>query len=51
MDLLTTVLLIGVGVVAGMLASIVGGAAVVVYPALIASAYRRNSPPSPIWSR
>lgn len=35
MDLLTTVLLIGAGVLAGILASIVGGAAVVVYPALI----------------
>ena len=37
MDLLTTVLLIGAGVLAGILASIVGGAAVVVYPALIAA--------------
>jgi uncharacterized membrane protein YfcA len=37
MDLLTTALLVGTGVVAGIIASIVGGAAVVVYPALIAS--------------
>ena len=37
MDLLTTVLLIGAGVLAGIIASIVGGAAVVVYPALIAA--------------
>ncbi|MGI8526192.1 MAG: sulfite exporter TauE/SafE family protein [Pseudolabrys sp.] len=35
MDPLTTALLAGVGVVAGIIASIVGGAAVVVYPALI----------------
>ena len=37
MDLHTITLLAGVGVLAGMIASIVGGAAVVVYPALIAS--------------
>ena len=37
MDLHTIALLAGVGVAAGMIASIVGGAAVVVYPALIAS--------------
>ena len=37
MDLLTIAFLAGTGVVAGILASIVGGAAVVVYPALIAS--------------
>jgi len=37
MDLHLVVLLAGVGVLAGMIASIVGGAAVVVYPALIAS--------------
>jgi len=37
MDLHVIVLLAGIGVVAGMIASIVGGAAVVVYPALIAS--------------
>ena len=37
MDLHTIALLAGVGVLAGMIASIVGGAAVVVYPALIAS--------------
>ena len=37
MDLLTILFLIGTGVVAGIIASIVGGAAVVVYPALIAS--------------
>jgi uncharacterized membrane protein YfcA len=37
MDLLTTVLLAGTGVIAGIMASIVGGAAVVVYPALIAA--------------
>jgi uncharacterized protein len=36
MNLLTTLFLIGTGVVAGIIASIVGGAAVVVYPALIA---------------
>jgi len=37
MDILTATLLVGTGVVAGIIASIVGGAAVVVYPALIAS--------------
>jgi hypothetical protein len=37
MDLLTTAMLVGAGVLAGMLASIIGGAAVVVYPALIAA--------------
>ncbi len=36
MDLLTTTLLVGTGVVGGIIASIVGGAAVVIYPALIA---------------
>ena len=35
MTFLTIALLVGAGVVAGMMASIVGGAAVVVYPALI----------------
>lgn len=37
MDLLAVAALVGVGVVAGVIASIVGGAAVVVYPALIAA--------------
>jgi uncharacterized protein len=37
MDLFTAALLIATGVAAGIIASIVGGAAVVVYPALIAS--------------
>ncbi|MGO9785940.1 MAG: TSUP family transporter [Stellaceae bacterium] len=37
MDHLTIAALAGAGVLAGMLASIIGGAAVVVYPALIAS--------------
>jgi len=37
MDLHIVAMLAGVGVIAGMIASIVGGAAVVVYPALIAS--------------
>jgi uncharacterized membrane protein YfcA len=37
MDLLTTLMLVGAGVLAGIIASIVGGAAVVVYPALIAA--------------
>jgi uncharacterized protein len=37
MDIFTTALLIATGVAAGIIASIVGGAAVVVYPALIAS--------------
>jgi uncharacterized membrane protein YfcA len=37
MDLHLVAMLAGVGVLAGMIASIVGGAAVVVYPALIAS--------------
>ena len=36
MDLLTTVLLVGTGIVSGMIASMVGGAAIVVYPVLIA---------------
>ena len=35
MTFLTIALLLGAGVLAGMLASIVGGAAVVVYPAMI----------------
>jgi uncharacterized membrane protein YfcA len=35
MTLLTIALLLGAGALAGMLASIVGGAAVVVYPAMI----------------
>ena len=35
MDLLTIALLLGAGVLAGLLASIIGGAAVVVYPAMI----------------
>jgi uncharacterized membrane protein YfcA len=35
MDFLTTAFLAGIGVMAGIIASIVGGAAVVVYPALI----------------
>lgn len=37
MDLITTVFLAGTGVVAGIIASMVGGAAVVIYPALIAT--------------
>jgi len=37
MDLMTTVFLAGVGVVAGIIATMVGGAAVVIYPALIAT--------------
>jgi len=37
MDLLTTAFLAATGVVAGIIASIVGGAAVVIYPALIAT--------------
>ncbi|MGA9081995.1 MAG: TSUP family transporter, partial [Pseudolabrys sp.] len=37
MDLITTALLAGTGVVAGIIATIVGGAAVVIYPALIAT--------------
>lgn len=37
MDILHIALLAGAGVVAGILASVIGGAAVVVYPALIAS--------------
>jgi uncharacterized membrane protein YfcA len=37
MDLHVAALLAGIGIVAGMIASIVGGAAVIVYPALIAS--------------
>ena len=36
MDLLTTALLVGTGVASGMIASMVGGAAIVVYPVLIA---------------
>jgi uncharacterized membrane protein YfcA len=36
-DLFTTALLVGTGVAAGAIASIVGGAAIVVYPVLIAS--------------
>ena len=37
MDLITTAFLAGAGVVAGIIATIVGGAAVVIYPALIAT--------------
>ncbi len=37
MDLITTAFLAGAGVVAGVIATIVGGAAVVIYPALIAT--------------
>jgi len=37
MDILTAAFLVGTGVVAGIIASIVGGAAVVIYPALIAT--------------
>ena len=37
MDLLTTAFLVGTGVVAGIIAAMVGGAAVVIYPALIAT--------------
>jgi hypothetical protein len=37
MDLMTTVFLAGTGVVAGIIATMVGGAAVVIYPALIAT--------------
>jgi uncharacterized protein len=36
MDILTAALLVGIGVSAGVMAAIVGGAAVIVYPALIA---------------
>jgi uncharacterized protein len=37
MDLLTTAFLVGTGVVAGIIAAMVGGAAVMIYPALIAT--------------
>src|SRR5258708_13505157 len=37
MDLITTVFLAGAGVLAGIIATMVGGAAVVIYPALIAT--------------
>ena len=37
MDILTIAFLVGVGVIAGIIAAIVGGAAVVIYPALIAT--------------
>jgi hypothetical protein len=37
MDLMTTAFLAGTGVIAGVIASMVGGAAVVIYPALIAT--------------
>jgi uncharacterized membrane protein YfcA len=37
MDLLTAAFLVGTGVVAGVIAAMVGGAAVVIYPALIAT--------------
>jgi len=37
MDLLTAVFLVGAGVLAGVIATMVGGAAVVIYPALLAS--------------
>ena len=35
MDLMTTAFLAGAGVIAGIIATMVGGAAVVIYPALI----------------
>lgn len=37
MDIITTAFLVGTGVVAGIIAAMVGGAAVVIYPALIAT--------------
>ena len=37
MDVITTAVLVGTGVVAGIIAAMVGGAAVVIYPALIAT--------------
>jgi len=37
MDLTTTIFLAGTGIVAGIIAAMVGGAAVVIYPALIAT--------------
>ena len=37
MDVITTAFLVGTGVVAGIIAAMVGGAAVVIYPALIAT--------------
>ena len=37
MDLMTTAFLAGTGIVAGIIAAMVGGAAVVIYPALIAT--------------
>ena len=37
MNLMTTALLAGAGVIAGIIATMVGGAAVVIYPALIAT--------------
>src|SRR5690349_8253631 len=37
MDVITTAFLVGTGVVAGIIAAMIGGAAVVVYPALIAT--------------
>jgi len=37
MDLITTAFLVGTGVVAGIIAAMVGGAAVVIYPVLIAT--------------
>lgn len=37
MDILTTALLVGAGVLGGIIAAIVGGAAVIIYPAMIAA--------------
>ena len=37
MDVMTTAFLAGTGIVAGIIAAMVGGAAVVIYPALIAT--------------
>ncbi|MFY9686418.1 MAG: sulfite exporter TauE/SafE family protein, partial [Pseudolabrys sp.] len=37
MDVITTAFLVGTGIVAGIIAAMVGGAAVVIYPALIAT--------------
>ena len=47
MDLTATAILVGAGVVGGIIASIVGGAAVVAYPALIAAGVSPQSAISP----
>ena len=51
MTLLTIALLLGAGVIAGLIASIVGGAAVMVYPALILAGLPPQAAAVSTWPR